>query len=456
MAYIREIPSSFHLWESEPLNDIVEEPILDPINPQSGFEARTSGTLKFLLNGNDTFIDLRRSYIELKFKLIGSKTIKEGEKDVQVDTTLTMINKSKLSVVNNIAHSLWKWIRIRLGNQTVTLGESGYGHLAYIQLLCNSTQEAQDTYFQVTGWKKDVAGKMDSSVDSTSPSTENNTSLYSRREAFFDHTTGIGHFRMKPHCGLMFMNKKIIPFLDIEVELARHDNPDFFCKSAFDRTYNIEILHAKYHVQRYKCSAAYVAGVERMLKVHALPYKYPDFHINTCTIPANTSNYSNDNLFHGNVPGKIIFAFVKTANFNGQRTSNPFNFDHFNIQSFRLLKNGVDYPYPELITDFNAVPPAFLDAYHQLMMNMNADYNEHVVSITPKEFGNGYLLFSFNMNADQDADYNLFNPMHRPSQIRADIRFASNLTNSVQMIVYYESPTLVTVDFARRVVVTHL
>lgn len=458
MSFVREIPSSFHLWEAEPINDIVIQPIIDVINPVSGFEARKSGSLKFAIPGNDTFVDLRKSYIELDFKLTGSGKIPAtttGGSDKAIDITFGNVATSRLSVVNNIAHSLWRLIRFRLGNVQTELGEGGYGHKVQVQLTSNTTKEAQDTYFQVTGWLKDTAGEMDSGIDGSNLSTAGNAAQYKRRQLFFDHTTGVGHFRMRPHSGLTFMAKNIIPYLDIELELVRHNNPDFYCKSAKEKTFDIEITHARYHVQRYKCSPSYVSGVEQMLKEHALIYRLNDAHLNTCTIPLGVSNYSNDNLFHGNVPRRIIFAFVSTAAFNGHHQKNPFNFQHFNLQSFRLLKNGIDYPYPEIITDFKTIPPKFLDAYHQMMMNMNADYNDHVVSITPHEYANGYFFLNYNMSPDQESGSDLLNLANRPSQIRAEIRFADALQESVQLLVYYESPTTISIDFARRVVVTH-
>lgn len=457
MSFIREIPSSFHLWEVEPINDIVIQPILDVINPLSGFEGTKSGSVKFLIPGNDTFVDLRKSYIELVLKLTGSGTIPAAGQTAakNINVKFDKIADSKLSVVNNIAHSMFAYVRERLGNQNISLGTGNQGFLTEIQLLSNTTKEAQETYFQVTGWLKDVAGEMDSGIDPAAPLTSRNHAQYLRRKNFFDHETGVGHFRMRPHTGLSFMKKNIIPYLDIEVELVRHNNSDFYCKAALPKTFDIEIVRARYHVQRYKCSPTYVAGVEQMLKEHPVIYRINDAHLNTCTIPQGVSNYSNDNLFHGNVPRRIIFAFVSTAAFNGHHEKNPFNFQHFTIQSFRLLKNGVDYPYPETITDFKSVPPAFLDAYHQMMMNMNADYNDHVVSLTPQEYANGYLMFSYNMSPDQESGTDLLNLANRPSQIRAEVRFADALTESIQMLVYYESPTTISIDFARRVVVSH-
>lgn len=455
MHIVKEIPQFFHFYEQPIIQDIVDFGYTDTLNPQSGFEARTSGNLKFLISGNDSFVYLAKSFVKVKFKLTGTAKLSGGN----ISTAYEKIDKSGLSVVNNIAHSIFRWIRVKLGNQIITLGDGDYPYKAYLQLLCNTSREAQDTYFRVTGWKKDKAGHMDAGIPDTDvASKSSNPALHDRRSEFFTLTDGIGEFTFKPHTGINFINKAIIPFVDIEFELARHDNPHFFLKSKIDdasSSYNIEILDAKYYVQRFKNTVRFVSDLEKMLEQHPIVYRIRDGHINTCTIPANTSNYSNENLFHGQIPRRILIAFVSTAHYNGDRTKNPFNLQHFNISSLRILKNGLEYPYPETLTDFKNTPQSFIEAYHRMMMSFGADYNDHVVSVTPYEYANGYFFYSFYMAPDQESGSDLNNLSNKPSQIRIELRFAENLGEAVQMLVYYESDSTVSIDHLRRVVVEH-
>ncbi len=60
------------------------------------------------------------------------------------------------------------------------------------------------------------------------------------------------------------------------------------------------------------------------------------------------------------------------------------------------------------------------------------------------------------MNPDQDGTSdNLGLLPQQPAQIRVDVKFSQNLKHAIQMIVYFESPTIVTVDVLRRVTVIH-
>jgi hypothetical protein len=219
--------------------------------------------------------------------------------------------------------------------------------------------------------------------------------------------------------------------------------------------FDIEIVQAYYEVQRFKLSRPFNTDMELMLQSHPIVYNLKDSHIHTCTIPQSVSNYSNDSLFHGTVPRRIIIAFVSTANYNGKHTGNPYFFDHFKIESLRLMKNGLEFPVTETVTNFKSTPYTFMQAYHRMMMSLNADYSEHVISITPNEYAQGTFFYSFIMAPDQEGHSEAKQLAAGPAQIKIEVRFSENLDKSIQMIVYSESDTIVSVDTARRVVVTH-
>jgi hypothetical protein len=453
MSFIREIPAGFNFWETQAVQDVVENSWIDRINPSSGFEATREGRLKFVIPGNESFIDLSKSYLYLKLKIVGKGQVNTGTAAsptmVDIDPT-TAIATSGLSVVNNIAHSIFRQIEISIGGVTITKGDSNYAYQTYIEMLCNATKEAQETYFHVVGWKKDIAGEMDT----------NNSAVLQTRRKFFTNDTAVGEFIIRPHSGITLVNKAILPFTEIIYTFERHSNPQFYMRCKEHTAvipFNIEIIQATFEIQRYKATTMFSTDFEKMLRQHPIVYNIKGSQIQTCTIPASVSNYSIAEFFKGTVPKRIVIFFVSTANYNGSYTTNPFNFNHFKVESLRLLKNGLDYPYPETITNFKSTPHAFMQSYHRMMMSLGFDYNDHVISITPEEYEKGFFFYSFLMTPDQEPGSNLLNnsTTTHPAQIKIEVRFSETLTESIQMMVWSESESSVLVDFARRVVVTH-
>jgi hypothetical protein len=446
----------FHFWENQTIQDVVENSWIDRINPVSGFEGTKQGILKFVIEGNESLISLQKSQIYLKLKLVGTGKIPHtdtAKPGTPTDTKASTFTTSGLSVANAIAHSIFRSCEVKLGNQIITLGNSDYGYTTVLQILCTTTKESQDTYFSVIGWHKDTPGKM----EAPNAYTDANNALLQRRNFFNEE--GIGEFIIRPHTAIQNMDKCILPYCSLEISLQRHNNPQFYMKAINDEItstpFDIEIVQAYYEVQRFKLSRPFNTDMELMLQSHPIVYNLKDSHIHTCTIPQSVSNYSNDSLFHGTVPRRIIIAFVSTANYNGKHTGNPYFFDHFKIESLRLMKNGLEFPVTETVTNFKSTPYTFMQAYHRMMMSLNADYSEHVISITPNEYAQGTFFYSFIMAPDQEGHSEAKQLAAGPAQIKIEVRFSENLDKSIQMIVYSESDTIVSVDTARRVVVTH-
>ena len=453
---VRELPSYLDYWPTKSLQDHFDNGYIDVINPLSGFEARDSGSLKFNILGNDSFISLNLSAIYLKLQLVGKakeNTSSAGDVDIKVSD----VYKSGLTIVNNIAHSIFSNINVRLGNQLITRSGDGYPFKTYIQLLCNSSKESQDTFFRVTGWKKDTAGAMDDSIGTDKTTTTNKAAL-ARREEFFNADDGIGEFYIRPHTGLTFLEMPIIPYLDIEFELERHPTSDFYLMhKSKNSSFGIKILEARYHVQRFRGKPSLLKDLEVMTRANPVSIDMNEGHNNNFTITSGVRNYSNENMFHNHVPNRIIFAFVRTDAYNGASTKNPFNFQHFKIESLRLMKNGIEYPRPEIITNFESIPNTFMTAYYNTMISLGADYNINAIAITPEEYSNGYYFYSFNMAPDQQiSGGDVYTPADRPSQIRLDIRFSAALTDTIQLLVYYENRTTIRWDVERRVSVLNL
>lgn len=460
MAYsVRHIPQKYNYWEPVIHQDITEFLNHDEINPLSGFEARDGGSLKFLIQGNENFIDLEESYIRLVLKLTGKGVSGTGSSATDVSIKYSDLPNSGLTVVNNIAHSIFRWVRVKLGNTNISLGDGDYPYKVYQQLLTNTNRDSQDTYFGVTGWERDIAEFFDEQIgkdatDQTKPFCKNRSAV-DRRKFYFDHDDGVGEFYMKPHIGLCFLKNNIPPYLDIEFELSRHDTPNFYLKTKLsNNNFRIQIIDAKYFVKRLRASVRYVSDMEKMFAEHPIVWRINEGHVTTCTIPSSVSNYVNDNLFHGNVPRRIAIALVGTENYNGDWKKNPFNFEHFNVTNIRLLKNGLEYPHPETITDFKNQPEKSMDAYHRMMTSFGSDYSDHVVPIKRFDYARGYTFFSFFMAPDQDFGSTV-KGANKPSQIRVELRFDGATAKAIQMIVFYESETTVTIDHLRRVVVEH-
>lgn len=54
------------------------------------------------------------------------------------------------------------------------------------------------------------------------------------------------------------------------------------------------------------------------------------------TVNPQSNQFVLDNIVIGELPSFIVFGFIDTDALNGNRSKNPFNFKHNNIQNFTL------------------------------------------------------------------------------------------------------------------------
>ena len=83
---------------------------------------------------------------------------------------------------------------------------------------------------------------------------------------------------------------------------------------------------------------------------------YPVRHtqIKTFTSSCGAQQVSNDNVFLGPIPERILIALVKNTEFVGSASTNPFHFYHYDMTNHVLYVNGVQHPPEPLTMDYSS------------------------------------------------------------------------------------------------------
>ena len=88
------------------------------------------------------------------------------------------------------------------------------------------------------------------------------------------------------------------------------------------------------------------------------PYQLggPTVKRKTLAIPATTSDYQQE-IFVGKLPERVVVMMVEASHFSGTYVTNPFNFQHFNVQHIIMRYNGKQIPIvPYAPTWTNPIP----------------------------------------------------------------------------------------------------
>ena len=343
--------------------DIVGREVVEilPLQPD------LTGPINFRINNriDKHYIDISNINMELTLAL------------VKADGTATNFNDTKASFVNNIAHSIFKNVEVKLNQKVCTDGDQNYHFLAYMSKLLNYSPEFFRSQGPMFGWAKDKAGDMDyhaitravagttasvKAADGTSNvtviktlATEENV-LSQRNAWFFDNMEQTKGTAVTTYKDVTFFDKlmvapfmvdKLLPYgIDIFITLQQAAQEFFISVADANKGEKLIIKDIKLHVPYVKLSDPTFLQLETTMKsgksrripmVRTRVIRYP--------IASGTTHPRIQHLFSGrSLPQKIVVGIVSNAAEAGNLQKNPFNFDYNKVQSVQIFRNGMAYP----------------------------------------------------------------------------------------------------------------
>jgi hypothetical protein len=236
--------------------------------------------------------------------------------------------------------------------------------------------------------KKETTANSENEVD---VSLEVNPGLLARRKVFLD---GKGTAVMLGSMHLDFFNteKFLMPKIPVKIKFTKNDEK--FCLMGAEKNgWNFKFDDVKIRVRYQK-----VSNSVKLAHEHALLNKnasYPNCS-NICKVFAinNVSLLVSQIISTSHMPDKIIHAMADPLASTGVENKNPFNFQHFHIESMTLRIENFEKPYLNTaILDFDK--NMFLDGYMSLFDALNNQHDGN--DITRDDWKNGYTIFGFNL-----------------------------------------------------------
>ena len=96
--------------------------------------------MDFQIDPQEDYIDLNRSYFEVELQM---KNAADNANLVAADTIFP---------VNNLAHSLFKQINVRLNGTLISPQTDTYHYKAYLETILNNNRQDGETILQPEGW----------------------------------------------------------------------------------------------------------------------------------------------------------------------------------------------------------------------------------------------------------------------------------------------------------------
>ena len=406
--------SELRIFDNELPQVVVEAASFVDINPTTSLSENAS-TIEFFINGSETeYLDLNDTLLYLCLHVTGA----DGK---ALGTT------SLVAPANYFMNALFSDVTLQLNDTVVEGGNQLYAYKSTFESIFGFSSEAKKMQLRAMGFNDDEALRKKWIMDK-------------------NHVELMGALRLD------FLNqpKYLIPGVDVRIKLQRSSNKFALIHGNGDP--QIKITHAKLYVRRVRVNPTLALAHNKGLASRNAIYAYNRGQMISYSIAQGSLSHFNDNLFSTRLlPKFVVVGFVKASAYNGSELEgSPFKFEHFNVSSIGLFRDGQSLPYRELYEP-NFKDGLYTREYVKSIVHCTQHLNTNLSNgISLEKFANGgYTFFTFNLTPD--VDYNQ-RQMPRDGNLRLEIKFAEPLPKAINVLIYATFDSELQITKAREII----
>ncbi|XP_022233289.2 uncharacterized protein LOC121405409 [Drosophila obscura] len=405
-THIECMKSELDLFEPHPTQSSILRTEEVSYNPIASLDSASS--IEFVCLGNgETYRDLSSVYLRLVVQLR-----KNDNGSIEGDN---------VGVVNNILHSMFR-------------------SSSYLQTILNYGSDATESHLTTQGYYPNY-GKL---LSGRYVNTDGSVLL----KKIFQNSNKVELFG-KVNGDIFNQPKLLINNVDLRITFNIEKTAFYLMESETES--NLKILEAQLFMNHITINPSILLAHHHVLQTKNAIYPYSKAQVKSFTIYPGNNTLSIDNAVIGQIPNFLAFCMVKNKSYSGNRTLNPFNFEHFKIQRFNLLVNGVQVPSQALEFDFsNSENAQSSRGYNMLFRASGIRHYDRGLQITKEMYDKNSFILAFDLTADH---YNSTHCSNLISQgaIRIEGRFSEPLTEAVTCLVYCEYDSMIDIDKHRNI-----
>ena len=434
--------SELELFSLPPTQTSIEETFYERYYPQTSLDK--GGPLDFTIPAkDDLYIDPKYIFLYMKCRIL------DDEGNALPSVTSAEVADVPLGSyvfpINYFHATCFKSVDVFLNNKSVTSNDTLYGYKAYIETLLSYGYVTKDEQLRASMFYKDKApfDEISAAVDKTGADLSKNSGAVARwlRTRFSSAFESYGpvHSEFLSQC-------KLLPGdVELSIRLTRAD-PRFSLMAA-DATKRptISIDTAILYVCHKRVSDS-IRLAHKLTLQKDITIKYPVRRIQMkfFTRGMQRSDLTEPNLINGTLPRRIIIGLVDSSAFNGDFKKSALNFQHFNMTSVVLRKNGQAVPFQEIEMDFER--KCSLQGYLTLLEGTgNLFRNNHGLHIQPfSDFSQGYALLAFDLTPDHSSSSTF--QLIKQGNISLDIKLEKPSPVGITIVCYCEYDAVIEIQ----------
>ena len=215
---------------------------------------------------------------------------------------------------------------------------------SYIDYNLSNSEDASESHLQNERFYTDTSGYM----DATDPTTGGTFGLGQRYLWTKDRNTFDMEGPLYTDC--CQMNRLILNGVQVNIKLYPFSNE--FVLMSENNNYKVDIVDAVLKVCHMKVNSAIILSHNNALTDGNAIYPIMKSNITTFTVAAGLKSFSQDYLFQGEIPTRLIVGLTSSAAFNGTINKNPFNYKNMSLLFLSFYVDGESRPAMPLTPNY--------------------------------------------------------------------------------------------------------
>lgn len=328
---------------------------------------------------------------------------------ITTDTGAAISDADGVGICNLMGNSMFNTIEVEIGGKSIPeLQNTHSNYKAYLETFLSYGVEAKSSHLQASLWRADDADEFDDCKYGTNEMETNNANkvkvynntknvgLESRRTIIKGGRTFDLMFPL--HCDFFNSDRLLPPGVQMNLKLTRGSDNFVFMNMGTTKTFKIVLSNMMLVVPYITVAESITAHHMKRIQTEPIILPIKKTEILTHYVVAGATNVNLASQFQNRIPKTLIIGMLATASYNGDPTTNPYNFKHFDVSHVCIKRNGVTIPSEPYTPDWDA--KLFMREYRAFFDNTGVGTDNIGSPMTPKLFQGGATLFAFDLTPD--------------------------------------------------------
>lgn len=215
----------------------------------------------------------------------------------------------------------------------------------------------------------------------------------------------------------------------------------------------VEYIDASLYLHRSKVSSDLLVAHQRALAQTPARYPMTRTEVKMVTLHKGSIDATIDNIVLGQLPRRMFVCFVGHDECNGNKTKNPLEFKHFNVNYLCAFLGGDQYPRKAYTPNFRE--GNFVRKFTELYRSINQLSTDCTCAIDQAAFENGSTVFGLNFAPDLSDGASLIGHTNviKHGALRLMVKFENSLEEAINVVCYMEFDSLIEIDANRKVMI---